>query len=63
MLSLVAVSGLLITVASHCGAWALGVWASVVAARGLSGYGMWALGRSGFSNCGAWGSVVVAHGL
>ena len=42
--------------ASHCGgfscwaAWALGTWASVVVARGLS-------------SCGTWASVVVAHGL
>ena len=33
----IAVRGLLITVASRCGAWALGVWASVVVPRGLSG--------------------------
>ena len=52
-LSPVAVSGLLIAVASHCGgfscrgAWALGTWALVVVARGL-----WSTG-----------SVVVAHGL
>ena len=31
----VAVRGLLIAVASRCGAWALGAWASVVVARGL----------------------------
>ena len=30
----VAVRGLLIAVASRCGAWALGTWASVVVARG-----------------------------
>ena len=75
-LSLVAVSeGLLCcgARASHCGGFsccgarALGTWASVVAARGLSscstwalehlGFSscsVWALGRVGFSSCGAW---------
>ena len=33
----VAAHGLLIAVASHCGARALGAWASVVVAHGLSG--------------------------
>ena len=40
---------------SCCGARALGVWASVVVARGLSSCGSQALG--------AWASVAVAHGL
>ena len=39
----VAVRGLLIAVASRCRARALGAWASVVAARGLSSCGSWAL--------------------
>ena len=51
---------------SCCGAQALGVWASVVAARGLSSCGTWAQGCMGFSShrlqalecklssCGAW---------
>ena len=48
----VAVRGLLIVVASLCcGARALGVQASVVAARGLSSCGSWALERR-LSNCG-----------
>ena len=38
----VVVHGLLIVVASHCGAQALGTRASVVVARGLSSCGMWA---------------------
>ena len=37
----VAVHGLLIAVASRCGARALGAWASVVVARGLSSSGTW----------------------
>ena len=37
---------------SCCGAWALGVRASVVAVRGLSGCGSWALGRR-LRSCGA----------
>ena len=32
----VVVRGLLIAVASRCGAWALGAWASVIVARGFS---------------------------
>ena len=36
-----------------CGAWALGLWASVVAAHGLSSCGSGALERR-FSSCGAW---------
>ena len=39
----IAPCGLLIAVASHCRAWALGVQASVVVARGLSSCGSWAL--------------------
>ena len=39
---------------SCCGARALGVRASVVAARGLSSCGMQALERTGFGSCGAW---------
>ena len=56
VLLFVAVHGLLIAVASHCGAWALGARASVVVACGLSSCGMRAQ---------LWhtGSVVVAHGL
>ena len=37
------VRGLLIVVASCCGAQAIGAWASVVAARGLSSCGLQAL--------------------
>ena len=37
---------------SCCGTRALSVWASVVAARGLSSWGMQALGGVGFSSCG-----------
>ena len=47
---------------SCCGAQALGMQASVVAARGLSSCSMHALECPGFSSCGM-GSVVVAHGL
>ena len=45
--------------ASHCGgfscygAWALGTWASVVVACGLSSYGSWALEHR-LSSCGTW---------
>ena len=53
-LLLVAERGLLTGGFSCRGARALGVRASVVAARGLSSCGMWALGRSGFSSCGTW---------
>ena len=50
----VAVHGLLIAVASLCwGARALGAWASVVAARGLSSCGSRALERR-LSSCGVW---------
>ena len=56
-LSLVAESGgysLLQCVSfSCCGAWALGAWASVVVARGLSSCGSWALEHR-LSSCGAW---------
>ena len=38
---------------SYYGAWALGTWASVVAACGLSSWDLWALGLAGFSSCGA----------
>ena len=51
-LSVVEVSGFLIAVASCCGARALGLRASVAAARGLSSCSVWALGRVGFSSCG-----------
>ena len=47
----VVVSGLLIAVASRCGAWALGVRASVVVARGISSCGSRALERR-LSSCG-----------
>ena len=50
----VAVRGLLIAVASRCGAWALGVQASVVAAHGLSSCSTQALEHAGFSSCGVW---------
>ena len=50
----VVVCGLLIAVASRCGARALGVWASVVAAHGLSSCGRRALEHAGFSSCGTW---------
>ena len=48
----VAMRGLLIAVACRCGARALGAQASVVVARGLSGYGSRALERR-LSSCGA----------
>ena len=52
-LSVVAMSGV-----SHClsccGEWALGTQTSVVAARGISSCGTWALERVGFSSCGVW---------
>ena len=48
----VVLRGLLIAVASRCGARALGVWASVFVARGLSSCGSRALERR-LSNCGA----------
>ena len=38
----VVLRGVLIAVASRCGARALGAWASVVVARGLSSCGAWA---------------------
>ena len=57
----VAVCGLLIAVASLCcGAWALGMRASVVVAHGLSSWGSWALERR-LSSCGAWASLL--HGM
>ena len=52
--SLVAEHGLLIVVTSHCRAQALGAWASVVAAHGLSSWGSQALEHR---------IVVVAHKL
>ena len=48
----VEVRGLLIVVASRCGAWALGTQASVVVAQGLSSCGTRALERR-LSSCGA----------
>ena len=48
-----AVRGLLIAVASRCGAQALGTWASVVVACGLGSCGSRALER-GLSSCGTW---------
>ena len=65
-LSLVAASGATLPCgawASHCGgfscckAWALGVWASVVVARGLSRCGSWAL-EHWLSSCGAQASLL-----
>ena len=61
-LSLVAASegySLLWCAAAHCGvssceARALGLWALVVAALGLTSCGTWALERAGFSSCVAW---------
>ena len=47
----VVVRGLLIAVASRCGARALGAWASVVVAHGLSSCGLWALEHR-LSSCG-----------
>ena len=47
------VRGLLIAVAPRCRAQALGTWTSVVVARGLSSYGLWALERR-LSSCGTW---------
>ena len=59
-LSLVALSGSYsFTVASHCSsfsccrAWALGIWASVVKAHGLSSCGLWAL-EHWLSSFGTW---------
>ena len=49
----VVVHGLLIAVASRCGARSLGVWASVVVAHGLGSCGSRALERR-LSSCGAW---------
>ena len=49
----VVVCGLLIAVASRCGARALGTWASVVVARGLSSCGSQAL-ELRLSSCGTW---------
>ena len=40
--------------ASHCGAQALGTWASVVAACRLNICGLLALGHVGFSSCSPW---------
>ena len=54
----VVVCGLLIEVASHCGAWALGTWASVVVARGLSSCGSRALEHR-LSSCGKIGRAHV----
>ena len=48
----VVVHGLLIAVASHCGSQALGAWASIVVAYGLSSCGSWALEHR-LSSCGA----------
>ena len=57
----VAVRGLLIAEASLCfGAWALGAWASVVVACGLSSCGSQALERR-LSSCGMWASLL--HGM
>ena len=47
----VAARGLLIAVASHCRAWALGPWPSVVVARGLGSCGLRAVERR-LSSCG-----------
>ena len=49
----VVVCGLLIAVASHCRALALGAQASVVVARRLSSCGSWAVEHR-LSSCGAW---------
>ena len=53
----VAVCGLLIAVASHCRAQALGMRASVVVAHGLSSCGSWALEHR-LSRCGAQASLL-----
>ena len=45
---------------SCCGAGALGAWASVVVARGLSSYGLQSLERR-LSSCDAWTSLL--HGM
>ena len=42
---------------SCCGAQALGTWASVVVAHGLSSCGSWALERR-FSSCGTWAQLL-----
>ena len=47
---------------SCCGAWALGAWASVVAARGLSSCRMQALECTGFSSCGVWAQQLQCTG-
>ena len=52
-LPFIAVCGLLIAVSSLCGAWALGVRASVMGARGLSSCSTRALACAGFSSCGS----------
>ena len=49
----IAVRGLLIAVASCCGAQALGTWASVVVARGLNSCGSRALEHR-LSSCDTW---------
>ena len=50
----IALCGLLIAVACLCcGAQALGAWASVVVAHGLSSCGSWAL-ECRLSSCGTW---------
>ena len=58
----VVVCGLLIEVASHCGAWSLGTRASVVAERGLNSCGSRTLERR-LSSCGAWLSCSAACGI
>ena len=55
----VAVRGLLIAVASRCGARALGAWASVVVARGLSSCGSRALEHR-LSSCDAWAYLLLS---
>ena len=58
----VEVHGLLIAVASRCGALALGTWASVVAACELSSCSMQTLKHMGFSSCGAWAQQLQCTG-
>ena len=61
---LLVLRGLLIVVASRCRAWALGSWASVVVARGLSSCGsqaqLWHTGFSCSEACGIFPRALVA---
>ena len=58
-LSVVVMHWLLMIMAARCRAQAVGTWALVVAADGLSSCGLWAL-EHGLSSCGLW---ALEHGL